>query len=79
MLPMLRNRKEGSASGPPEVIEREPDEGAEIDLLDAVADDQLSAIEKKDKELLKDALSALVAHIQTQDMEQDAGVEAGLV
>jgi hypothetical protein len=73
MLPFLKNKLEGSASGPVETIEREPDEGAEqFDLLDAVAEDMLTAIETKDKKLLKSALEALLEHIQEEDKEQDS-------
>jgi len=39
-------------------------------MLDAVADELLQAIEKKDKKLLCDALTALVLHIKDQDEEQ---------
>lgn len=67
-LPFLKNRDDG-ASMPVETIERDHDEG--FDMLDAVAGDVLEAIAKKDKAMLKEALSALVDHIQTQDIEQD--------
>ncbi len=67
-LPFLKN-KEGGMSAPIEVIERDHDEG--FDMLDAVAEDILAAIKKADKGALKEALSALVDHIQTQDIEQD--------
>ena len=76
MLPFLKNKKEGAMSGPVEVIEREPDEGAEsFEMLDAVAEDLLMGIEKKDKNLLKSALEALVEHIQAADEEQDEKME----
>jgi len=72
MLPFLKNKLEGSSSGPVEVIERDPDEGAEqFDLLDAVADDVMAALESKDKKLLKSALEALCEYIQQEDIEQD--------
>lgn len=41
------------------------------EILDAVADELLQAIEKKDKKMLLDALQALVLHIQDMDAEQD--------
>ena len=50
-------------------------EGGEVepmdDMLDAVASELLQAIEKKDKKMLADALTALVLHIQDEDREQD--------
>lgn len=71
MLPFLK-KKEGAMSSPVEVIEREPDEGAEpFEMLDAVVDDMLEAMEKKDKKLLKSALEALCEHIQDMDVKQD--------
>lgn len=42
------------------------------ELLDAVADELLQAIEKKDKKALCEALQALVLHISDLDAEQDA-------
>ncbi len=75
MLPFLKNR-EGGMSGPVETIEREPDGEPEYDLLDAVAEDLLMALEKKDKKLLKEALSALIEHIQEEDHEQDQEEQA---
>lgn len=72
MLPFLKNKKEGSVSAPIEIIEREPDEGAEsFEMLDAVVDDMLEAIHSKDKGLLKSALEALIEHIQDIDAVQD--------
>ena len=67
-LPFLKHEKEsGSASSDPD----EP-----MDMLDAVAEDIAMAMSKTDKEqrksLLKDALSALVDHIQNLDQKQDA-------
>ncbi len=71
MLPFLKNRDDGVGVGPAETKERKPDEGADFDMLDAVAEDLLAAIEKKDKGMLKSALASLVDHIQSQDAEQD--------
>lgn len=70
MLPFLKNR-EGGASAPIETIERTPDEPADYDMLDAVAEDLLAAIAAKDKGLLKSALASLCDHIQGMDMAQD--------
>lgn len=71
MLPFLKNRDDGVGQGPVETLERKPDDGAPFDAVDAVAEDLLMAIEKKDKKLLKEALEALVSHIQDMDQEQD--------
>ena len=72
MLPFLKNRTEGSASDAIDTLERTPDDGdADFGALDAVAEDILMAIEKKDVTILKEALSALVAHIQDMDTAQD--------
>lgn len=71
MLPFLRNKQEGAASSPVETIERLPDEGAEWDMLDAVAADLMMAFEKKDIKLLKNALESLCEHIMALDIEQD--------
>ncbi len=56
---------------PAESVTREPDDGSEYGMLDAVAGDLLHAIEKKDKTLLKSALEALVEHIKEEDEQQD--------
>lgn len=71
MLPFLKHRDDGGMAGPVESIERKPDEGAEFDMLDAIAEDLLMAFEKKDKMLLKSAIESLVEHIQSQDQAQD--------
>lgn len=44
-------------------------------MLEQCADEMLQAIESKDKSMLLDALSALVAHIQMQDQTQDQEME----
>lgn len=77
MLPFLKNREEGGMSGPIESVERKPDEDAAYDMLDAVAEDFLLAIEKKDKKLLKEALSALCEHLQDTDEKQDQSLMKG--
>lgn len=68
MLPFLKNRSDG-ASMPVETVEREHDE--DYDMLDAVAQDVLDAVKAGDKAALKEALSAFVDHIQSQDEQQD--------
>lgn len=71
MLPFRKKQDDGVGVGPVETIGRKPDEPADFGTLDAVAEDILMAIEKKDVTMLKEALSSLVAHIQTADSEQD--------
>ncbi len=71
MLPFRKNQDDGVGVGPIATIERKPDEDKEFDMVDAVAEDILMAVEKKDKALLKEALGALVSHIQDLDQEQD--------
>jgi hypothetical protein len=72
MLPFLKNKQEGSTSGPVEVLEREPDEGSDsYDMLDAIVEDMLDAMASKDKTMMKSALEALCAHIADQDKVQD--------
>lgn len=41
------------------------------DLMDQVASELLEAIEKKNPKMLRDALTALVLHIQDEDKQQD--------
>jgi hypothetical protein len=78
MLPFLKKKNEGGASASVDVIEREPDEGSEFDMLDAVVDDFMTAFEKKDKKLLKDALQALCEHLQDMDATQDEQTMEGI-
>ena len=75
MLPFLKLRDEAGIKDEDEgaALTRKPDERDDYDMLDAVAEDLLMAIEHKDKAYLKDALSSLVTYIQTLDEEQDAG------
>lgn len=70
MLPFLKERKEGSASGPVETVKREPDEGA-YEMLDAITADMIDAIHSRDKKLLKGTLEALIEHIKEEDAVQD--------
>lgn len=72
MLPFLKKRDDVAAVSVPETIARKPDDPADsYDMLDAVAEDMLLALEKKDKGLLKDALTALCEHLQDMDAETD--------
>lgn len=78
MLPFLKNREEGAMSAPVDPIERKPDDESAYDMLDAIAEDLLSAVEKKDKGLLKSALSALCEHVQDMDVKQDQETMEGI-
>lgn len=72
MLPFLKDRHEGSMSGPVETIRRDPDEdNPDYEMLDAIAEDMIEAIHKKDRKFLKDALKALCEYLRDEDEEQD--------
>lgn len=68
MLPFLKNKQEGSMSGPVEV--KDMSDG-EFHMMDAIVEDMIEAVHKKDKGLLKSALEALVEHIKDMDQVQD--------
>lgn len=71
MLPFLKKRHEGGASSDLS-IKRTADEDSEpFEMLDAIVDDLMEAFQKKDKQLLKGCLEALVEHIQESDAMQD--------
>ncbi len=73
MLPFLKDRNEGSMSGPVEKISmNDSGEEPEYGMLDAIAEDFIEGVQKKDKKLLKGALEALIEHIQSEDHSQDA-------
>ena len=78
-LPFLKNRQEGAASGPVDTIKREPDEPADYDMLDAVAEDMMEAFNRRDTTALKTALSALIEHLQSQDEKQDEQTMEGSI
>lgn len=75
MIPFLKNKREASMATVDETKMRKPDEDAEFDLIDAVVEDMLEAVHKKDKRLLKAALEALIHHIQAEDELEDAHAE----
>jgi hypothetical protein len=76
MLPFLKDRHEGSASGPVESIKRESDEdGEDFGMLDAIVEDMLDAFHKKDKKILKGALEALIEHIQGEEIPDEGDMK----
>lgn len=58
MLPFRKRQDEASASGPIESQKREPDEGADLDMLEVAAQDLIDALHKKDAKALAAALRA---------------------
>lgn len=52
-------------------IERKPDGEESFEMLDAIVEDLMDAIGKKDKKLLKATLGALCDYIRDEDVEQD--------
>jgi hypothetical protein len=76
-LPFLKKKDGAAASTPVEVLERKPDEDTpeDMDMLDACAEDFLQAIKMKDAKMLREALEALISHIQMLDEEQDKDME----
>jgi hypothetical protein len=58
-------------AAPVEALKRKPDEEPDYEMLDAVAEDILHAVETKDARLLKEALSSLIDHIQDLDEVAD--------
>lgn len=67
-LPFLKNKNQ---DGGGVMARTAPDGKSDSDLMDGVAQELLSAIEKKDIRALREALEALVLHIQDEDQEQD--------
>lgn len=66
MLPFLKKDQEASAAGPVESIRREPDEGADYDVLESAAEDLATAIHAKD---IKGIAAALRAAFELCDSE----------
>lgn len=71
MLPFLKNRDDGVGTGPVETQRRKPDEPSDFDTLDAVSEDLLTAVQNKDKGLLRAALTALCDYLRSEDAAQD--------
>lgn len=70
MLPFLKERHEAAASGPVEKISIEEGDG-DFGMIDAIVEDLLEGVHKKDKKLVKGALEALIEHIKSEDEIQD--------
>jgi hypothetical protein len=58
-------------------MEHDMDDGME-EMMDEVAKELMSAIEKKDHKMLREALEALVLHIQDEDEKQDMEDMSGM-
>ncbi len=72
MIPFLKKKQEAAISTPvDEVKMRKPDEDAEFELLDVIAEDLMDAIEHRNVNALKQCLLALVEHIKEEDEIQD--------
>lgn len=72
MLPFLKDRHEGGMSGPAETIKMgDNEDDDDYGMLNAIADDMMDAVHKKDKKMLKDALEALCEHILEIDEIED--------
>ena len=70
MLPYLRNDKETGMVDDDQSVERKPDRD-NFDIFDALADDMLKAFERRDKDMLKNVLSAFATYLENKDEEQD--------
>lgn len=76
MLPFLKRKDDSSAYSMGEdepTRSRNPDNPDDDDygMIDAIAEDMLEAVSKKDKSLMKDAIEALCDYIREEDIEQD--------
>ena len=64
-LPFLKHEKEtGSASMDVD--------GGDFNMLDAIAEDFMTALEKSNKSMLKEAIQALCDYLQEKDQVSDA-------
>ncbi len=70
MIPFLKHKNEASASAPVESIKREPDDGAEYDVLESAAEDLCNAIEAKDYKAAAAALRAAFDLLESQPHEE---------
>lgn len=60
MLPFLKHKQDASASTPIESQMREPDEGAEYDVMESAAEDLIHAIHSKNTKAVAAALRAAI-------------------
>jgi len=68
-LPFLKN-KDKQGAGMTQVAKTSEDSDEQA-ILDGVAQEFIDAVHKKDIKAMREALSALVSHIQYQDQMQD--------
>lgn len=68
-LPFLKNKNKYAGGGGP--MEREPDSSSPDQMIEMVADELMSAMEKKDRAALIDALRAFVTLIQNEDQDEE--------
>lgn len=59
-IPFLKNKKNQGGSTPAMEVTREPDTYNPNELSDSVCDELFLALEKKDKQMFKEALRALL-------------------
>lgn len=73
MLPFLKNKEASVASNAEDepTLRRKSDDGEPFEMIDAIVEDMIEGVHKKDKSLLKSALEALCEHIQDMDAVQD--------
>jgi hypothetical protein len=77
-IPFLKNKhkKNDGGGGPIPTQHVSPDGKSDSALMDDVAQELLSAIEKKDVRALRQSLEALVLHIQDADaMSDEMGID----
>ncbi len=72
MLPFLKLKQEGSASGPVDSMERKPDGEPEYDVLESAAEDLCHAIESKDYKAAAAALRAAFELLESQPHEENS-------
>jgi hypothetical protein len=76
MTPFLKKKQEASVSMAPETITLSDEGEKPFELLDAIVEDMIEAVHKKDKGLLKGALEALMDHMKEEDEVQDMAMES---
>lgn len=76
MLPFLKDKTDVAASMPPET--KRVSDGSDYELLDAVAEDMLSAFKAGDRGRLKSALQSFAEYLQEMDEEQDEQLMQGM-